>query len=611
MNPLLSGCTFGNCTYYDCDSSEIYIRFTPPSIEPGESTIMKLWIVDSLYEYNEENYDILQKTITIEPECGQLIYLGGGEYLFTAPDTLTVDSVAITINYENYNQFCARWDAGEEERIIVKDNFNCIDCPLPFLSILSRDYASGQLTIAWDSLDVKVVPDTIYPGDTAQVVIKKRLPDGTLTDFDSTQTYEVGMLDGCILGKIVAGEEEGPHVVDVFQPIYFVADTSADTTGSVLLRVGLVEPYDFKKPNKEKLQTDILESDCFFGWQSNSYDNVFVVKDKPLEIIYPTPLINELITDDPQMPEVICKARLKKFYMGIIKYEWKYIVQKTYNRRKSDNGNSICDRISKCEFQGVSYSNVAGQITEWTVPFIKDSGYFYFKAVQNFQDRYNPKPYYGCGGAVNYWYDETSDEIFTAGNVSITLIAKYYQTGEVIARLENVRLNKILGENPADPETYGTYANSNKIKAILWKEGRYRQFTHQETDPNQLWPYDGDGWPLYGEPNGYGIMQLDNTPAATERQLWNWKANVDGGKQKLNKIITKVDEYIAKKRATNEEKYRLTNAFHDYHIGNYTYYYIWEGRKWDINPNRGYDGKKKSEYGKIVYNKYTELGGGN
>ena len=45
MNPLLSGCTFGNCTYYDCDSSEIYIRFTPPSIEPGESTIMNygLW----------------------------------------------------------------------------------------------------------------------------------------------------------------------------------------------------------------------------------------------------------------------------------------------------------------------------------------------------------------------------------------------------------------------------------------------------------------------------------------------------------------------------------------------------------------------------------------
>src|SRR4030065_1822127 len=185
MNPLISRCTFGNCSYYDCDSSEIYIRFTPASVEPGETAIMKLWIVDSVYEYNEENYDIIQKTITIEPECGQLTYFGGGEYLFTAPDTLTVDSFVVTINYENYNQFCAGWDA-KGERMIVKDNFDCIDCPIPLLSILWRDYASGQLTIKWDSLNVRIEPSEIAVGDTAQAIIKKRLPDGILLYFDST-----------------------------------------------------------------------------------------------------------------------------------------------------------------------------------------------------------------------------------------------------------------------------------------------------------------------------------------------------------------------------------------------------------------------------------------
>ncbi len=251
---------FGNCSYYDCDSSQIYIHFTPASVEPGGSTIIKLWITPNQYEYNEDNYDILQKTITIEPECGQLTYLGGGEYLFTAPDTLTVDSTVVIINYENYNQFCARWNA-EGERMIVKDNFDCINCPMPLFNILQRDYAAEQLTIKWDSLFVEVNPTELFPGDTADINIKKRLPDGTLTDFDTTQTFEAAMLEGCTLGNILVDDSIDVYFYDINQPIKFVADTTADSTGLVLLRIGLVEEIAMLKSNNDE---DVL-FDCLPG----------------------------------------------------------------------------------------------------------------------------------------------------------------------------------------------------------------------------------------------------------------------------------------------------------------------------------------------------------
>jgi hypothetical protein len=249
--------------------------------------------------------------------------------------------------------------------------------------------------------------------------------------------------------------------------------------------------------------------------------------------------------------------------------------------------------------------------TDWIVPFVRDSGYFYFKAVQHFQDPNYQKEYYGCDGDVDYWYDETSNEIFTGGDVFITLTAKDYATGTILAEIKEVPSGKILGLNPDDPQIIYAYANSNKIKAILQIESKEFQFTDESIDQYYWWPYNEIGWPLYGPKNGYGLMQLDNTPSATERQLWNWKANLDGGKQKLSMSEDASDKYIFRNGATTEAKYRISNAFHDYHIGNNTFYYKWNGRKWEINPNRGYDGKKKSEYGKTVYEKYDQLGGGN
>lgn len=101
------GCTFGNCSYSLCDSSELFISFEPSSVQPGNNTIITLWIDENFtYQFNEDNYDILQKNISSIPNSGSITYLGQGQYLYSAPDTLSVDSVVITIYYENYSQNC-------------------------------------------------------------------------------------------------------------------------------------------------------------------------------------------------------------------------------------------------------------------------------------------------------------------------------------------------------------------------------------------------------------------------------------------------------------------------------------------------------------------------
>ncbi|AFH50121.1 Hypothetical protein IALB_2418 [Ignavibacterium album JCM 16511] len=590
------GCSFGSCYYSLCDSSELFISFEPSSVQPGNNTIITLWLDENFtYQYNEDNYDLLQKNISSEPHCGTLTYIGEGQYLFSAPDTLTSDSVVITINYENYTHGC--WglkDGNLSKSKVSKFIEDCPDC-FPYGTFLNHSYASAQLTIKWDSLYVEISPAEIYAGDTADVIIKKRLPDGSLADFDSSQTFEVATLEGCVMGNILVGDSLSNYFYDVHQPIKFVvADTVNADSALILLRVGLIEQ---KKTIRKKT---FLETNCFTGYfQSQNYQNARAIIGPPLKIIYPTNNDIMWITEVPQMPVINCIARYNPLYLRTIEYDWKFVVWKRYER-KTTRGAVICERISRSEFQGKSYSSTNG-VTFWTVPFIVDSGYFYFKAVQNNQSIYYPQPYYGCNGEVNYWYDD-NQEIFTGGEVFISLTAKDFQTGFVLTFLDSIPAGKIIGKNPTT-DNIDNYANSNKIKAIRMIESKSYHFIDQGLDQSLWWPYNEVGWPVYGPPNGYGLMQIDNSPAATERQLWNWKANVDAGKAKLQEIYQNVYEYHG---SPDDFKANWTNAFQAYNQGSNksNRYYRWTGNKWELNKER------KSNYGDIVYKKYLQLGGG-
>ena len=81
----------------------------------------------------------------------------------------------------------------------------------------------------------------IAPGDTTQIILKRRSSDGTLEDFSEWDSFEIGMLEGCDAGKILVGGVLAPYFEEVNQPIYFVAASNLTETDTVKVRVGLIE----------------------------------------------------------------------------------------------------------------------------------------------------------------------------------------------------------------------------------------------------------------------------------------------------------------------------------------------------------------------------------
>jgi hypothetical protein len=84
-------------------------------------------------------------------------------------------------------------------------------------------------------------------------------------------------------------------------------------------------------------------------------------------------------------------------------------------------------------------------------------------------------------------------------------------------------------------------------RKIASRESSLSQFC----DPGRMsWNYcaaskNHFGWPVLDDDNaGYGMMQLD--PALTVDLLWNWRANIDGGK-------TKLDQKAGPQRFTNND----------------------------------------------------------
>lgn len=147
-------------------------------------------------------------------------------------------------------------------------------------------------------LIVSVEPEILVPGDTADVIIKKKIPDGTLTDFDTTRTFEVGMLEGCMSGTIIVGSppDTGSYFYNVHQPIRFAAADSlvGDSAGIVRIRVGLVDSVaELKKGARyrgESAPDDVVKKEAIlssirktkYKEQSSTKSDLPLVTDKLL-----------------------------------------------------------------------------------------------------------------------------------------------------------------------------------------------------------------------------------------------------------------------------------------------------------------------------------------
>ena len=91
-----------------------------------------------------------------------------------------------------------------------------------------------------DKILVEFTKPKLQPGESTQIILRKINPNGSIEDFPSYQAFEIGMLEGCDLGKIISDNQAGNYFYFAYQPFYFIADTNA-VSGVAQIRVGLIE----------------------------------------------------------------------------------------------------------------------------------------------------------------------------------------------------------------------------------------------------------------------------------------------------------------------------------------------------------------------------------
>jgi parallel beta-helix repeat protein len=108
--------------------------------------------------------------------------------------------------------------------------------------------------------------------------------------------------------------------------------------------------------------------------------------------------------------------------------------------------------------------------------------------------------------------------------------------------------------------------------------------------------FDAQGLPIFGLPNGFGLMQLD-TPPPTSQQIWSWLANVQSGRELWREKLAMSRNYVKRVQEANSDQ-KVPNLSPEQHERQAAYlyrgagpegqyYYIWNRstRQWEVNPN--------------------------
>ncbi len=512
-----SGTVFNGCSYNYYSEAQVELRFVPDSITSGDTTHIQAWIVGPGYEYefNDNNYYLVQRTIDINPQYGNIISeMPSGDFVFVLSGNVPDSIKEINVDFDDYVAACVigskiiRSDTIKAKDIrgmlkptesvstIKNITGGCVNCG-PYPSGLFRYYGSGSIMINKEKLLAYFDKDTLSPGDTVNIIVKEIDANGNEISYPDTTHFEAGILQGCGLGNLLdANGNKGEFFSNIQEPIRFVVNDSVDVdSANMVFKFGAPLINESLLPKIVKAQQKFMANDkyniaanthltkgkkvtlitgsntCTINEYSSALtctESEALVRGARLEIILPKQGgNNETITGEPKMPTVICQAQLQNYNGGQVTLNWEYKVD--YH---------LQTRSGTYTYIG-STTGSGSNITIWNVPF---------------------------------------DNIFRGGKVTLTLKA-ITDAGKTYPAM--VSPNSIVGENPSPSDARAGVDLS--LQVLMYKESRFRQF-------------DSKGYPLYGpgKNGGYGICQPDN-PVANEQELWNWKDNRDKGSQILAK----------------------------------------------------------------------------
>lgn len=601
------------------NEGKIIVQFLPDKITPGNSAdiILKKKELDgTLTTFPlDQSFNV---SLTQGNEYGTIEYLYRGMW----PDT--TDNVEFSSEPFKFKSVANISNTPVKSAITVST----------YLDNGERIWGGGVITIGdtteTDTFYVKVdfEKETLIAGDAVRVLVKKVDKYGNESSFPAGTLFEASVIDGCVIGELMKGNTKGTFLNNLTEPFYFVVNdrlTSVDTL--VTIKVGVPQEdsvtylsYDnFYGKTNTGLSLSIvsnglvgiipkpakLTSACSAYEITLPNDGAKLVKAKVeyLGTVYTNiqeRLIKKIVNGE--MPEIICKARTKNFQEGKLKYEWTFGVYYEFNRY-NQNGD-LCSRTGALEFKGFSYANNSN-ITEWKVPFSKDSlSYVLFKAM-DFRNN-------GCNQTITNWNEGVN--ILIGGRVYLKIRALYANqtvSGQEIGWVDYDSL-KILGKNPDAMTEVLNYTNDLEIFALMFRESTFQQFNNFDDGT-----YIVKGFPKYGPPSGYGLMQIDY-PAATELQLWDWRKNIDAGKNLYYNDPSKrpaaekfVKELFAPEIPSNEQL--LKEAWQRYNGGKYwgkvMVDSIWVIKKVAKIYNQNSGEWEDNPHADKCWEKYIELGG--
>jgi len=125
-------------------------------------------------------------------------------------------------------------------------------------------------------------------------------------------------------------------------------------------------------------------------------------------------------------------------------------------------------------------------------------------------------------------------ELISGGrlNISVTLGIDVGGAVETLVAELETEVTGIPNGNLTE-QIVTTFNGEIEKVAVAWRESTHRQFG-------------GDGYPLYGPGDGFGVMQLDTIPGFEKREehFWNWRVNVRKGGEYLDELYIDAQNYL-------------------------------------------------------------------
>jgi hypothetical protein len=375
-------------------------------------------------------------------------------------------------------------------------------------------YKDLTLYIKPSPLVVTVEPEFVAPGDTARLIIKKLNEDGTLTDYDTTQTFEVGMLDGCALGMIKTETDSGAYVYGATQPILFIADTSSNF-GIIKLSVGLIEETGGSSRSvRNSLHKEIIENDK-------------VVKNSERKIAFEKMMKEKQGNQTASSPEntETCwggvsgtsTRKLVEFEKG----DWIELLEP--NQESEDLSitaeTSMPNLHIKLRIKGLNQGTLRCSLkVNWKN--LDQTGHPVYGATFEIPSQ-DPNPFFPI-----YEWDMNWGDIIVGGD-DLELDVEYISIPNKVHKKTLKVPIKILGKDYIDAQLIRNYISTQLVESFA---SHMKIVIYFESSWEQFWE---SGYPkVVYHPHDWGLCALSKE-RPTIAEIWNWKENVNSGIQVL------------------------------------------------------------------------------